>query len=61
MLVTIGLVAAGFALGVALTSIAAAYVFGLLHAEAVRALESYGMFYMVPSRALPPEFHHDGA
>ena len=41
MLAAIGFVAAGFAVGVALTAILGAHVYGLLHEEAVRVLDSH--------------------
>lgn len=44
MMGAIGLVAMGFLGGVVLTGIAACYLYGLLHAEAVRALEDQGGF-----------------
>ena len=42
MLLAIGLIALGFAAGVFVTGLAACFIFGLLHAEAVRAVESHG-------------------
>lgn len=41
MLAAIGLIAVGFALGATLTTILAGYVFGLLHQEAVRIVDSH--------------------
>ncbi|KPM12512.1 hypothetical protein [Citromicrobium sp. WPS32] len=42
MLLDIGLIALGFVAGVLVTGTIACLIFGLLHAEAVRAVEGYG-------------------
>jgi UPF0716 family protein affecting phage T7 exclusion len=42
MLTAIGLIGAGFVLGVVLMAILAGYVFGHMQAEMARALEDYG-------------------
>ncbi|UBS33864.1 hypothetical protein LBX01_04375 [Altererythrobacter sp. N1] len=41
MLATLGLNAAGFVLGVSLTAIISVYVVGLIHAEAVKLVDSH--------------------
>lgn len=43
MLMAVGLVGAGFVAGVVLTGLVAASIIGFLHAEAARALDSYGV------------------
>lgn len=53
MLAAIGLIAAGFALGVALTTILAGYVFGLLHQEAVRILDGHAGVSALAYRSSP--------
>lgn len=62
MLNMIGLVGAGFIIGVLLTAIIACYFYGVLHQEAVRALESYGglFFHTNPARSAPVGFPRDG-
>lgn len=41
MLATLGLVAAGFVLGVSLTAIVAASIVGMIHAEAVKVVDGH--------------------
>lgn len=41
MLVTLGLIAAGFVLGVSLTAIVAASIVGMIHAEAVKVVDGH--------------------
>lgn len=41
MLTTLGLIAAGFVLGVSLTAIITIYVVGLIHAEAAKIVDSH--------------------
>ncbi|MBN9505338.1 MAG: hypothetical protein J0I69_04860 [Altererythrobacter sp.] len=43
MLMGLTLLVVGFLAGVALTALVAFHIYGLLHAEAVRAVESYGV------------------
>lgn len=48
MLATFGLIAVGFVLGMSLTALVAFYVVGMIHAEAVRTVDSHlGMFGLV--------------
>jgi hypothetical protein len=49
MFMVVGLIGAGFAAGVALTTIIALHVYGQLHAEAAATLESYGMMLFPPA------------
>ena len=46
MFVSIALIAVGFLMGVVLTGSIACLVIGFLHAEAVKAVESYGAMYL---------------
>jgi hypothetical protein len=57
MLFAVALLGVGFAAGVLLTALVALYVYGLLHAEAVRAVESYGgaMLFKSISPIRPPQ------
>lgn len=43
MLLSIGLVALGFFFGVGVTGVIALQLFGILHAEAVRVVDSHGL------------------
>ncbi|EQB01615.1 hypothetical protein L288_17750 [Sphingobium quisquiliarum P25] len=43
MLLSIGLIALGFLLGAGVTGIIALQLFGILHAEAVRVVDSHGV------------------
>lgn len=49
MSVSVALVALGFLLGVLLTGSLACLLFGFLHAEAVKAVESYGTMHLFSS------------
>lgn len=46
MLASIGLIAPGFLMGVLLAGSIACLLFGYLHAEAVKAVESYSVMHM---------------
>lgn len=46
MLASIGLIVLGFVMGALVTGSIACLLFGLLHAEAVRAVESYGVVHL---------------
>lgn len=41
MLATLGLIAAGFVLGMSLAALIAFYIVGMIHAEAVRIVDSH--------------------
>ncbi len=61
MFLSLGLVILGFVLGVVVTGIFAAMIVSAIHAEAVKAMDSYGavLFFSDARTAAPPPLKAD--